>query len=112
MTAKYKRKRLIEENCRDIRPTDIRKQLNSSERISAKISIRKDLNSLSSVQEIRSYLEDQQYIRCGHNQMTGYHRYIEKMLDLLGIGKFDIYRCKCVNFDNLSDFEIIQMFDL
>jgi hypothetical protein len=110
MTASYKRKRLIEEDCLDKKPTYIRKSLNSSERIKTKRQIQKTVNDrFNIVDELRWELETRQCVECHHNEIFGPHTYIQIMLALLGVGDFDLYKCICIDFYKLSDEEILRM---
>ena len=113
MPADYKRKRLIEENCLDKRPTYIRKSLNSSERIKSKKQVKKTLNDRHNiVDELRWELDLRQSCECHQNEVLGPHNYIETMLFLLGVGQFYLYKCTCINYDKVSDEEILKMFGL
>lgn len=113
MTAQYKRKRLIEENCLDKKPRAIRKNLNSSERLKARNQIAKTLNDRQdSVNELRWEIEREQSSECHHNELFGPHVYIENMLALLDVGEFSLYKCKCIDVYKLSDEEVLRMFGL
>jgi len=113
MTASYKRKRLIEENSSDKRPTAIRKQLNSSERIKTKNQIRKNISDrVEIVQELRWELELRQSSECHQNEIFGPHVYMQTMLALLDVGDFDLYRCKCIDVHKIPDEQILKMFGL
>ena len=113
MPANYKYKRLKEEESLDKKPTEIRKNLNSSERIKAKIQIRKSINDRHSiVDELRWELEMQQSVECHQNEVFGPHNYIETMLFLLDVGQFYLYKCTCTNYDKYPDEEILKMFGL
>lgn len=112
MPAQYKRKRLIEQECIDKKPTAIRKQLNSSERIRGKAETRTQLeNSFLSkveIQSIRWDIEMSQSIDCHNKERYGVHRHIENILVKLEVGEFSLYKCECRNYDNLSDKEILD----
>lgn len=113
MTANYKRKRLMEENCLDKRPTGIRKSLNSSERLRAKNEVAKTLNDRHSIiDELRWDLENRQSIECHQNEMHGPHTYMQTMLALLEVGDFDLYKCTCVDAYKLTDEQILREFGL
>jgi hypothetical protein len=113
MTANYKRKRLIEENCLDAKPSKIRKNLNSSERIKARSQIVKSINDRHGlVRELRWELETENLSKCHQNEFNGPHIYMERMLSFLGVGEFCLYECKCKNYDTYSDEEILKMFGL
>jgi len=113
MTASYKRKRLIEQNSTDKKPTAIRKQLNSSERIKARSEINRNLsNRVNIVEELRWELQSKQSSDCHQREIFGPHGYIETMLYLLGVGDFDLYRCSCTDLSKLSDEQILKMFGL
>ena len=111
MTAPYKRKRLKEGDSLDIKPTAIRKNLNSSERWRAKKQISKILDSRQDIAEsLRWELESKQSIECHQKQIFGPHLHIENMLALLGVGEFSLYKCECIDLYKLSDDEILKMF--
>ena len=113
MTANYKRKRLIEENSSDKRPTAIRKQLNSSERIKTKNEIKKNISDrIQIAQELRWEFEVKQSSECHHNEIFGPHVHMQTMLALLDVGDFDLYRCTCLDTYKLSDEQILKMFGL
>lgn len=113
MPANYKYKRLKEEDSSDKRPTEIRKNLNSSERIKAKSQIRRTINDRHGiVHELRWELEMRQSSDCHQNEVFGPHVYIENMLSLLDVGTFYLYKCNCENYDKFSDEEILKMFGL
>jgi hypothetical protein len=113
MTANYKRKRLIEENNLDKKPTHIRKNLNSSERIKVKKQIKKTLNDRHNIaEELRWELEARQSIECHQNELHGPHLYIATMLALLDVGDFDLYKCKCLDVFKIPDEQILKMFGL
>jgi hypothetical protein len=113
MTASYKRKRLIEEDSSDKKPTAIRKQLNSSERIKTRSQIKKNLDDrLEWVQELRWELELEQSSECHHNEIFGPHTYMQTMLALLDVGDFDLYRCRCVDVFKIPDEQVLKMFGL
>jgi hypothetical protein len=113
MTAEYKRKRLIEENCTDNKTTYIRKNLNSSERIKAKLNIRKTLDGrFMDIRELRWELEMSQSSQCHTNEFAGPQRHIENMLLKLGVGEFYLYKCTCINYDTYSNEQILKMFGL
>ncbi len=113
MTAEYKRKRLIEENCTDNNTTYIRKNLNSSERIKAKSRIRETLDGrLTNVRELRWELEMSQANQCHTEEYSGPQRYMEDMLLKLGFGDFHLHKCTCENYDIYSDEQILKMFGL
>ena len=100
----------MEENSLDLKPTAIRKSLNSSERFQAKKEIRNTLNSrISSVEELRWELEAKQSIECHQNEIFGPHLYMRTMLALLDVGEFYLYKCTCIDLYSLSDEEILQM---
>jgi hypothetical protein len=110
MPADYKRKRLIEENSSDKKPTAIRKQLNSSERIKAKKQIKKTISDrYGVVDELRCDLEIKQSVECHQNEIFGPHTYIQNMLALLDVGDFDLYKCNCIDFFKLKDEEILKL---
>lgn len=110
MTASYKRKRLIEEDCLDKRPTHIKKSLNSSERIKTKKQIQKTINDrYSVVDELRWELETKQCIECHQREIFGPHAHIQNILILLDVGDFDLYKCNCIDFYKLSDEEVLRM---
>ena len=111
MTASYKRKRLKEQDSLDIKPTAIRKNLNSSERWKAKKQISKTLDSRQDIAEsLRWELEVKQSIECHQNEISGPHTYIQTILALLDVGDFDLYKCQCIDVDKLSDDQILRMF--
>ena len=113
MPENYKRKRLIEENSSDKKPTYIRKSLNSSERIRAKNQIKKTLNDRHSVvDELRWDFETRQAVECHQNEIFGPHIYIQNMLALLDVGDFDLYKCTCIDIFKLKDEEVLKMFGL
>jgi hypothetical protein len=112
MPAQYKRKRLIEEQCIDKKPTAIRKQLNSSERIRGKVEARTQLEnsflSKTEIQSIRWDIEMSQSIECHNKEKYGVHKHIENILEKLDVGEFYLYKCTCKNYDDLSDKEILD----
>lgn len=111
MTASYKRKRLKEQDSLDIKPTAIRKNLNSSERWKARKQISKTLdNRQNIVDTLRWEIETKQSIECHQNEIFGPHTYMQTMLALLGVGDFDLYKCKCIDVYKLSDEEVLKMF--
>lgn len=110
MPADYKRKRLIEENSSDKKPTYIRKSLNSSERTKTARQIKKTLNDrVDMVDKLRWDLEMKQSIECHQNELFGPHLYMQNMLVLLGVGDFDLYKCKCIDLYKLKDEEILRL---
>ena len=116
MPAEYKRKRLIEEECIDRKPTAIRKHLNSSERtrgkIEAKLKTQEAFLSKSEIREIRWDIEMSQSIECHNKEKYGVHKHLENILEKLDVGEFYLYKCTCANYDNLSDQEIIDKANL
>ena len=113
MPANYKYKRLKIEDSIDKKPTKIRKNLNSSERIKSRKQIKKTLNDRHDiVQELRWELEMWQSSECRHNELFGPHCGLESMLSLLEVGEFYLYKCNCIDYDKVSDEEILRMFGL
>ena len=112
MPAQYKRKRLIEEQCIDKKPTAIRKQLNSSERLRGKIETRLQLEdsflSKTEIQSIRWDIEMSQSIDCHNKDRFGVHKGVENILVKLDVGDFSLFKCTCRNYDDLSDKEILD----
>lgn len=113
MPANYKYKRLKEQQSLDKKPTEIRKNLNSSERIKVRKQIKKTLNDRHGiVEELRWELDMRQSSECHQNELFGPHTYIENMLSLLDVGNFYLYKCECINYDKVPDEQILKMFGL
>lgn len=104
----HKRKRLAEEWCTDIKPTHIKKQLNSSERWRAKRHIEKEVNDIPDIQTLRWNMEIRQSDACREEEMLGPAARLSETLYNIGLGHHELYKCTCENFDLLSDEEILK----
>lgn len=61
------------------------------------------------IQEQRWNIEIEHADACYIKEKTGIHNYLSTMLNLLGVGNFNLYKCNCENPDRLSDEEILKI---
>lgn len=106
----YKRKRLAEYWSTDEKPKDIRKNLNSSERWRGKRNTEKELEEFNNtdVKNLRWNMEIEQSDICWEDECLGFANRLADTLYNLGLGSFNLHKCTCEKFSDLSDEEILK----
>lgn len=57
---------------------------------------------------LRYNMEIDQGMKCDMDERIGPHKGLEYLLKKIGVGSFNLFKCRCTNIDSLSDEEILR----
>jgi hypothetical protein len=112
----YKRKRHIEENTSDIKPKKFRNYFNKSERQRGKsiavsgVDEYEQQHDPQLIRDLRWNMEMELANQCRADHDDCPSTGLALILRKIGVGRFRLYKCTCINPDKLTDEDILKRY--